>query len=73
MKEELGPRVEFQERGHRAQIVRYASGDVNDRESWPEMFAWLKSNGEELKNALQERVKALVLERTASEDDSGNE
>jgi hypothetical protein len=70
LRNELGPETEFQESGKRARIARYASIDVEDREAWPEAFAWLKRNGEDLKAALQDRVKKLALDQAVPENDA---
>jgi hypothetical protein len=66
---ELGPGTEFQKLANNARIVRYSDCDVNDRRNWPTMFTWMKKNGEELKSALQHRVKALALGPTETEDE----
>jgi len=72
LKKELGPETQFQKLTNYARIVRYLSCDISNRKSWPEMFAWLKKNGEEMKTAFQERVKTLPLDQTTEENGSGD-
>jgi uncharacterized protein YbjQ (UPF0145 family) len=60
---ELGASLEWQELPHRhaSRIVEFRSGDIEERESRPELFVWLKERTENFHRVFSARIRALAL------------
>lgn len=70
IEKELGGHLEWQELPHRrdCRIIQYRSGDVNDRQTWPDLHAWLLERAEAFYRVFSPRVKALDLEDEENEE-----
>lgn len=53
--------------GKSCRIARYREGNIENRNSWPELFSWLLDEAEKFRKTFAERVKAINL--TPSDQD----
>jgi hypothetical protein len=44
-----------------ARIAVYKQANIEDRDSWPELFSWLKTNAEKFQATFAQRVKSVQL------------
>ena len=68
IEEKLGAELKWMELPHRkgSRIVHYTSGDFQDREKWPELFAWFKERSEAFYKAFHKRVQNLDWDEEAA-------
>jgi uncharacterized protein DUF4268 len=69
LRKEIGADAEFQKLNKHARIARYTPHNIADRESWPQLFTWLRKNGEDFQKMFQSRVKALDLDQQEDEEE----
>jgi hypothetical protein len=64
IEKELGGHLDWQElpHGRDCRIIQYRSGDLGDRQAWPDLHAWLLERAEAFYRVFSPRVKALDLE-----------
>lgn len=51
-------------------VIYRPDADPADREAWPEIFKWLKTNAETFHKAFSQRIKALPIEDEGNDDEA---
>ena len=62
IEKELNAKLEWKELSDRHHISQYKSGDFQNREEWPQLFAWLKERAEAFHKTFQKQIKDLDQE-----------